>query len=128
MYVCVIYLFIRLFIHFINTLTEITRISIKRGSMEGPAQITLIWLFKVTKGPTYYAIQSATHDLRLVFYSNYITISHVNSVFQQMALIWPFKVTKGQTDNAIRFATHDLLLVFYGSYSAISHVNPVFQQ
>ena len=84
-------------------------------------QMTLIWLFKVTKGQPYYAIRSAMYDFLLVFYSNYSAILYGNPFFQQMTLIWPFKVTKGQPDYAIWSATYDFLLVFYSSnYSAIS--------
>ena len=90
--------------------------------------MTSNWPLKVTKGQTDNVIRFATHDLLLVFYSNYSAISHGNSVFQQMTMIWPFKVTEGQTDYAFRFATYDLLLVFYSNYSAISHEKSVFQQ
>ena len=96
--------------------------------MEEPAQMTLIWPFKVTEGQTDYVIRYATYDFLLVFYSNYSAISLGKPVFQQMTLIWPFKVTKGQSDYAILSATYDLLIVFYRNYSAISHGNPVFQQ
>ena len=84
---------------------SLTRISIEHGSIEEPAQMTLIWPFKVTKGQTDYAIRFTTYDFLLVFYSNYSAISHGNPVFQQMTLIWPFKVTIGQPDYAIRSAT-----------------------
>ena len=90
--------------------------------------MTLIWPFKVTKGQTSYAFGFATHDLLLVFCSNYSAISLANPVFQQMTSIWPSKVTKGQTDYAFRLATYDILLLFYSYYSAISHGKSVFQQ
>ena len=88
--------------------------------------MNLIWLFKVSKGRTDYAIWFAIRDVLLVFYSYYSAISHVNPVFQHMTLIWPFKFSKGQTEYASQAATNDLLSVFYSNYSAISYGNPVF--
>ena len=91
-------------------------------------QMTLSWRFKVRKVRTDYFIRFATHDLLLVFYSNYSAISPGKPVFQQMTLIWPSKVSKSQTENAIWFVTNDFLLTFYINHSGISHGNPVFQQ